>query len=62
MADNSILTPGYQDQIQTPSTPSPQEQYLVRDNFLSEYETEEEKSVIRENLDIPSKNDVISKQ
>ena len=62
MADNSILTPGYQDQIQTPSTPSPQEQYLVRDNFLSEYETEEEKSVIRENLGIPSKNDVISKQ
>lgn len=62
MEDNSILTPGYQDQIQTPSTPSPQEQYLVRDNFLSEYETEEEKSVIRENLDIPSKNDVISKQ
>jgi hypothetical protein len=34
---------------------------LERDNFLSEYESEEEKSVVRENLNIPSKDSVYSK-
>ena len=62
MADNSILTPGYQDPIETPITSSPQEEYLIRDNFLSEYETEEEKSVVRENLNVPSKDSVYSRQ
>ena len=62
MADNSILTPGYQDPIETPVTSSPQEDYLIRDNFLSEYETEEEKSVVRENLNVPSKDSVYSRQ
>lgn len=62
MADNSILTPGYQDPIETPVTSSPQENYLIRDNFLSEYETEEEKSVVRENLNVPSKDSVYSRQ
>ena len=44
MADNSILTPGYQDPIETPVTSPPQEDCLIKDNFLSEYETEEEKN------------------
>lgn len=62
MADNSILTPGYQDPIETPVTSPPQEDCLIRDNFLSEYETEEEKSVVRENLNVPSKDSVYSRQ
>lgn len=62
MADNSILTPGYQDPIETPVTSPPQEDCLIKDNFLSEYETEEEKSVVRENLNVPSKDNVYSRQ
>lgn len=62
MADNSILTPGYQDPIETPVTSPPQEDCLIKDNFLSEYETEEEKSVVRENLNVPSKDSVYSRQ
>ena len=62
MADNSILTPGYQDPIETPVTSPPQEDCLIKDNLLSEYETEEEKSVVRENLNVPSKDSVYSRQ
>lgn len=62
MADNSILTPGYQDPINDPVvTPEPNT-YLEKDNYLSEYGTEEEKSVVRENLNIPSKDSVYSKE
>lgn len=61
MADNSILTPGYQDPIESPETPQENAQYLQKDNFLSEYETDEEKAVVRENLNIPSKDSVYSK-
>lgn len=62
MADNSILTPGYQDPINDPVvTPEPNK-YLEKDNYLSEYSTEEEKSVVRENLNIPSKDSVYSKE
>lgn len=62
MADNSILTPGYQDPIDDPVvTPEPNK-YLEKDNYLSEYSTEEEKSVVRENLNIPSKDSVYSKE
>lgn len=61
MADNSILTPGYQDNIEDPIKTPELEQYLLKDNFLSEYSTEEEKSVVRENLSIPSKDSVYSK-
>ena len=61
MADNSILTPGYQDPIESPETPQENTQYLQKDNFLSEYETDEEKAVVRENLNIPSKDSVYSK-
>lgn len=62
MADNSILTPGYQD-ADTPTAEVPQStQYLERDNYLSEYASESEKSVVRENLNVPSKDSVYDKQ
>lgn len=61
MADNSILTPGYGDSNDTPTvTPTP-DKYLVTDNYLSEYDTEDKKSVVRENLNVPSKESVYSK-
>lgn len=62
MADNSILTPGCQDSNETPIVSSTQEEYLLKDNFLSEYITEEEKAVVRENLDVPSKENTYTKQ
>lgn len=59
MADNSILTPGYdtEQEVVKEST----EQYLLKDNFLSEYSDENEKAVVRENLNIPSKDYQYSK-
>lgn len=62
MADNSILTPGCQ--IVTDPIPEPSNlpQYLEKDNYLSEYETEEQKAIVRENLNIPSKDSVFNKQ
>ena len=62
MADNSILTPGYQDPINDPVTTPEPNKYLEKDNYLSEYSTEEEKSVVRENLNIPSKDSVYSRE
>lgn len=62
MADNSILTPGYQDPS-TPPTETPRTtQYLEKDNFLSEYASESERSVVRDNLNVPSKDSVYDKQ
>lgn len=61
MAD-SILTPGYQNINDTPQTSQEETQYLKKDNFLSEYGSDEEKSIVRENLNIPSKDSVYSKQ
>lgn len=60
MANNTILTPGgdYQEDIQE----SVKQQYLEINKFLSEYETENEKSVVRENLNVPSKDNVYTKQ
>ena len=62
MADNSILTPGYQDPSTSPTEPSSPSQYLERDNFLSEYTSESEKSIVRENLNVPSKDSVYDKK
>lgn len=59
MADDTILTPGNQNNT---TVDQPEQEYLLKNNFLSEYETEEEKSVVRENLNIPSKDNVYSKQ
>lgn len=61
MAD-SILTPGYQDPINEPTTTDEPNKYLEKDNYLSEYSTDEEKSVVRENLNIPSKDSVYTKE
>lgn len=61
MADNSILTPGCQDTVDVPTTANESIQYLEKDNFLSEYENESEKSVVRENLNVYPKNAVYTK-
>lgn len=61
MADNSILTPGYQDTVDVPTTVDESVQYLEKDNFLSEYQNESEKSVVRENLNVYPKNAVYTK-
>ena len=62
MADNSILTPGYQEPVENPVPMPESDKHLEKDNYLSEYKTEGEKSVVRENLNIPSKDSVYSKQ
>lgn len=62
MADNSILTPGYQEPNNIPKDVVRNTQYLEKDNYLSEYESESEKSVVRENLNVPSKDSVYTKQ
>lgn len=62
MADNSILTPGYQEPGNIPEDTVRNTQYLEKDNYLSEYESESEKSVVRENLNVPSKDSVYTKQ
>ncbi|MDE5977222.1 MAG: hypothetical protein K2G70_01980 [Turicibacter sp.] len=56
---NTILTPGEENIEQTPvekTTP-----YLERDNYLSEFQTEEEKAVVRENLNVYSKDSVYNR-
>ena len=58
--DDSILIPDYQNSVNN-STSSPSE-YLKKDNFLSEYQTEGEKGVVRDNLNVPSRDAVYSKQ
>lgn len=62
MADNSILTPGYQDSSTSPVETPRNTQYLEKDNYLSEYASESERSVVRENLNVPSKDSVYNKQ
>lgn len=61
MADNSILTPGQQDVFDDLVTTENSVQYLEKDNYLSEYSTESEKSVVRENLNVYPKNAVYTK-
>lgn len=60
MANNTILTPGGDHLEPTPEQKSTQ--YLEKDNFLSEYETEGEKAVVRENLDVYAKESVYTRQ
>lgn len=59
MANDSILTPGNEYQSPYPVEEGPQ--YLEKDKFLSEYENEGEKAVVRENLDVYSKGSVYNK-
>lgn len=60
MANDTILTPGGDHWEPTPVQETTQ--YLERDNFLSEYETEGEKAVVRENLDVYNKASVYTRQ
>lgn len=60
MANDTILTPGGDHWEPTPEQKSTQ--YLEKDNFLSEYETEGEKAVVRENLDVYAKESVYTRQ
>lgn len=60
MANDTILTPGGDHWEPTPEPVA--SQYLERDNFLSEYETEEEKAVVRENLNVYAKESVYNRQ
>lgn len=56
---NTILIPGEENIEQTPvekATP-----YLEKDNYLSEFQTDGEKAVARENLDVYSKDSVYNK-
>lgn len=59
MADNSILTPGCteQDNVQVASP-----EYLLKDNYLSEYSSEDDKSIVRENLEVYPKSSVYTKE
>lgn len=60
MANDTILTPG--GEHWEPTAEPEGIQYLEKDNFLSEYETEGEKSVVRENLGVYPKESVYTKQ
>lgn len=60
MANDTILTPGGDHWEPTPIQET--NQYLERDKFLSEYETEGEKAVVRENLDVYAKESVYTRQ
>lgn len=60
MANESILTPGTEYSSTAPNNED-ENKYLVRDNYLSEYEDEGEKSVVRENLNVYSKESVYTK-
>lgn len=62
MADDSILTPGYQEIENPVAAPQANGGYLEKDNYLSEFETEGEKAIVRENLNVLSKDEVYDKQ
>ena len=61
MAD-SILTPGCKIPEESPLQPIAENKFLETDKFLNEYDTEEKKSVVRQNLNIPSSDSVYNKQ
>ncbi len=56
---NTILTPGEENIEQTPIEETTS--YLEKDNYLSEFQTEEEKAVVRENLNVYSKDSVYNR-
>lgn len=61
MADSTILTPGCNSEEVTTVTVDESIEYLQHDNFLSEFDTEEEKAVARENLEVYPKTAVYTK-
>lgn len=58
----TILTPGKDNGSNTEQTPTINPGYLVKDNLLSEFETESEKSVARYNLGVLPAEDVYTKE
>ena len=58
----TILTPGQGNGSQQEQTPVVNPNYLTKDNMLSEFQTESEKSVARYNLGVPSAEDVYTKE
>lgn len=58
----TILTPGKDNSSNTEQTPTIDPGYLVKDNLLSEFETESEKSVARYNLGVLPAEDVYTKE
>lgn len=61
MADNLILTPGFQEENETPETPQVEEKYLVIKNALSELASEPDAATARQHLQVPYIEDVYSK-
>ena len=62
MADKDILTPGAGGECAQPITTAEPTNYLEKDNYLGEFESEVEKELARTNLGVPSLEDVIIKQ
>lgn len=60
MADDSILIPGSQEINDTSNNTSPTNNYLEKDNYLSEF-NEGEMAIVRRNLNVPSKEEVYDK-
>lgn len=58
----TILTPGQNKDSQQELTQVVNPNYLTKDNLLSEFETESEKSVVRYNLGVPAAEDVYTKE
>lgn len=58
----TILTPGKDNSSNTEQIPTINPGYLVKDNLLSEFETESEKSVARYNLGVLPAEDVYTKE
>ena len=60
MADESILTVGVEEDDETTDSETT-ETYLVRDNYLSEYESDTDKDIVRQNLKVPYIDNVYNK-
>lgn len=58
----TILTPGKDNGSSVEQTPIVDPGYLVKDNLLSEFKTESEKSVARFNLGVLAAEDVYTKE
>ena len=60
MADNTIITPGYQEDI-IDEVEQTAEQCLIKDNCLSEYDNDSDRSRVRANIEVPHIEDVYNK-
>lgn len=58
MAGNSIITPGYDESVETPEQTLPIEQYLLKSNRLSEYNNDTDAAIVRRYLRVPSSESV----